>query len=77
MGLLAFLGPQEIILILIATLIVVPVFLIIPLIALIDILKSKFEGNDKLIWVLVVLFLGVIGAALYLFIGRKQKLIDK
>jgi hypothetical protein len=76
MGILTFLGLQEIILILIAILIVVPVFLIIPLIALIDILKSKFEGNDKLIWVLVVLFLGVIGAALYLFIGRKQKLLE-
>jgi hypothetical protein len=76
MGILTFLGTQEIILILIAILIVVPVFLIIPLIALIDILKSKFEGNDKLIWVLVVLFLGVIGAALYLFIGRKQKLLE-
>lgn len=67
------LASQEIIIILITILIIFPVFLIIPLIALVDILKSKFEGNDKLIWVLVVLFLGVLGAALYFFIGRKQK----
>lgn len=76
MEILAFMGPQEIILVLIAIFVVVPVFLIIPLIALIDILKSKFDGSDKLIWVLVVLFLGVIGAALYFFIGRKQKLTE-
>lgn len=67
------LASQEIIIILITILIILPVFLIIPLIALVDILKSKFEGNDKLIWVLVVLFLGVLGAVLYFFIGRKQK----
>lgn len=67
------LASQEIIIILITILIIFPVFLIIPLIALVDILKSKFEGNDKLIWVLVVLFLGVLGAVLYFFIGRKQK----
>jgi len=32
------------------------------IIALIDILKSKFERNNKLIWILVVLFLNLIGA---------------
>ena len=44
------------------------------LIALIDIVKSNFKGNDKLIWVLVVIFLHWIGALLYFIIGRKQKL---
>lgn len=48
--------------------------LILPLICLIDILKSKFEQNNKLIWVLVILFLNIIGALLYFFIGRKQKI---
>ncbi|MBC8156517.1 MAG: PLDc_N domain-containing protein [Bacteroidetes bacterium] len=46
-----------------------------PLIALIDILRSEFaEPNNKLIWVLVVLFLNVIGAILYYAIGRKQRI---
>ncbi len=44
------------------------------IIALIDILKSKFERNNKLIWVLVVLFLNLIGAVLYFTIGKKQKI---
>ena len=44
------------------------------LIALIDILKSKFNGNDKVIWILVVLFFNLIGTILYFTIGRKQKI---
>lgn len=47
---------------------------LLPVIALIDILKSEFKGNDKIIWVLVVLFLNLIGTLLYFSIGRKQKI---
>ncbi|MBN2697917.1 MAG: PLDc N-terminal domain-containing protein [Bacteroidales bacterium] len=48
--------------------------LFIPLIALVDILTSRFEGNDKLVWVLVVLFFPFIGALLYFAIGRQRKI---
>jgi TM2 domain-containing membrane protein YozV len=41
---------------------------------LIDILKSKFEQNDKIVWVLVVVLLPILGSLLYLIIGRKKKL---
>ncbi len=44
------------------------------LLALIDILKSEFSGNNKLIWVIVSIFIPFIGAILYLFIGRNQKI---
>lgn len=50
------------------------IIFIIPVIALIDILRSEFEGNNKLIWTLVVLFTGVLGAVLYYLMGRKQKI---
>ncbi|MDO9593586.1 MAG: PLD nuclease N-terminal domain-containing protein [Lutibacter sp.] len=69
---LGMIGPLQWIIILIAVF-----FWIIPtIIALIDILKSKFNGNDKIVWVLVVLFLNLIGAILYFTIGRKQKLTN-
>lgn len=48
--------------------------LILTITALIDILKSKFEGNNKIVWVLVVMFFNLIGAFLYFTIGRKQKI---
>lgn len=41
--------------------------------ALVDILRNEFTGNNKLIWVLVVLFGSVVGAILYFLIGSKQK----
>lgn len=67
---------------LIATLIALPiVFLImilifaflIPVIALIDILSSKFEGNDGLLMALIVIFIP-FGAILYFFIAPSRKL---
>ncbi len=41
--------------------------------ALVDILKSEFTGYNKIIWVLLVLFIPVLGTILYFIIGRKQK----
>ncbi len=49
-------------------------FLLLPILALLDILKSKFNGYDKLIWVIIVVFANIIGAILYYFIGKKQKI---
>lgn len=40
-----------------------------------DLLSSRFANSiEKLIWIIVIAFLPVIGAILYLIIGRKQKL---
>jgi len=66
MNFLGIIGPWQLILILC-------VFLI-PIIALIDILRSDFKGNEKLIWVLVVLFTSFIGTILYFLIGRNQRI---
>lgn len=49
-------------------------YIILSIISFFDILKSKFEGNDKMIWVLVILFVPIIGEIAYLTIGRKQKI---
>ena len=52
---LGMIGPWQILIILFG--------LLLPIIALIDVLRSNFKGsNDKLIWVLVVLFLNVFGS---------------
>ena len=41
--------------------------------ALIDIIKAKNETNWKLLWVVICLFLGVIGVIIYYFVGRKDR----
>lgn len=54
-------------------------FIVLPsilwIIALIDILKSDFKDtNGKIIWILIVLFLPLIGSILYFAIGKNQKI---
>ncbi len=66
---LGIIGPAQMIILVLAFLgIIATIF------ALIDILKSKFNGNDKIIWIVVVLLFGLLGAILYFTIGRKQKI---
>ncbi len=53
-------------------------FIFLPLVlwvfALVDILKSEFTGSNKIVWLLVVIFLPVLGAVLYFLIGKQQKI---
>jgi hypothetical protein len=45
------------------------------IIALVDIVRNDFPGsNEKLIWILIVLFAPFIGSILYFAIGRKNRL---
>ena len=41
--------------------------------AVLDIIKAKNKDNFKVIWILVVVLLGLIGVAIYYFVGRKDK----
>ncbi len=50
-----------------------PLFIIVT--ALVDIVRSEFKTpENKIIWVIVTLLLPIIGALLYLLIGRSQRL---
>jgi hypothetical protein len=71
-----FLGSMagtEVFIILFACLIPLAI-LVLPLMALIDILKNNFKGNDKIVWVLVVILLPIVGSILYFAIGSGEKL---
>jgi hypothetical protein len=40
---------------------------------LIDCLKKKFKNdNDRIIWVLVIIFTGLLGATIYYFVVKKK-----
>lgn len=56
-------------------------FILLPLIlwawALIDVLKSEFTGNNKIIWLLVVILIPLVGILAYYFVGTKQKIAGK
>ncbi|MEZ5346064.1 MAG: PLDc N-terminal domain-containing protein [Pyrinomonadaceae bacterium] len=43
--------------------------------AIIEIAKSDFKGeNDKLVWILIVVLTGIIGAIIYYAVGRNQRI---
>lgn len=42
-----------------------------------DILRSDFKGNNKIIWLIVVIFLPVIGSLFYLLMGRFQNIVQE
>ena len=48
--------------------------IVLPIIALIDIMNNDFRDNNKLFWVLVILFTSLIGVLLYYKYGTKQKI---
>jgi len=47
--------------------------LLIPIIAIIDILRSKFNGNDNILLLLIVIFIP-FGAILYFFLAPSRKI---
>ena len=48
--------------------------LLFPLMALVSVLKNDFPGNDKIIWVLVIIFLPFFGSLLYFAVGRSRQI---
>ncbi|WP_338149256.1 PLD nuclease N-terminal domain-containing protein [Aequorivita vitellina] len=66
---LASIGVWQIILI-----VMILIVSILPIVALIDIIQNEFTGSNKLIWVLVVLFLPMFGSIMYFFMGKDQRL---
>jgi hypothetical protein len=58
-------------------LIILTVILVIPviwIIALVDAIKSNFTGYNKLVWILLIIFIPLLGSLLYLTIGRGQRI---
>lgn len=49
--------------------------LLLPIIAIIDILRSKFRGNDNLLMVLIVIFVP-LGSIIYFIIAPSLKVRD-
>jgi hypothetical protein len=64
-------GGMEWILVLIAF----SLTLVLPILAIVDIVKGEFRNsNDKLIWILVVLFMPIVGSMIYFWVGKGQKI---
>ena len=42
--------------------------------ALIDACKSDFNGNNKIIWILLIIFIPFLGSILYFTVGKGQRI---
>jgi len=52
-------------------------YVVLWLYVLIDILRHEFTGSNKVIWLLLVIFIPILGQILYFIIGQKQKIKKK
>ena len=59
---------------LLLTLFILLFIFLLPLLALISVLMNDFRGNDKLMWVLIIIFLPFLGSLLYFLIGRDRRI---
>ena len=50
------------------------ILIILWFIALIDIIKNEFHGDNKIVWTLIVIFIPIIGFILYFVFGKGQKI---
>jgi hypothetical protein len=56
---------------------VVLIELVLLIIALVDLVKREYvRGGNKIVWVLIIVFVSMIGPIVYLLIGRQEKPID-
>ena len=56
------------------TLFIILFVILFPLLALISVLMNNFPGNEKVIWVLIIIFLPFLGSVLYFLIGRGKRI---
>jgi hypothetical protein len=56
------------------TLFIILFVILLPLLALISVLMNDFRGNDKVMWVLIIIFLPFLGSLLYFLIGRDKRI---
>ncbi|MDD5194697.1 MAG: PLD nuclease N-terminal domain-containing protein [Candidatus Omnitrophica bacterium] len=47
------------------------VVLVLDIVAIVDALKSSMDTGKKALWIILILFLPVIGMVLYFLIGKK------
>ena len=59
---------------LIITLLVILLIFLFPLLALVSVITNSFQGNEKIMWVLIIIFLPFLGSLVYFLIGRDKRI---
>ena len=64
--------PELFMMLLIVVLVGLPLLLWLD--CIVDIVKNEFHGSNKIIWLLLVVFIPLLGMILYYMVGKKQKI---
>lgn len=46
--------------------------ILLPIFAIIDILRSRIRENDKIIWIIIIIFIPILGSILYFLLGKNR-----
>lgn len=69
LSLLVALGTNELIIILLGL-----TLLILPIVALVDLVKSDFkDSTSKIVWAIIIVFMPILGSIIYLIFSKNQK----
>lgn len=48
------------------------IILILDIVAIVDVLKSSMDTGKQALWIILIIFLPVVGMVLYFLIGKKK-----
>ncbi|MGC9342676.1 MAG: PLDc N-terminal domain-containing protein [Bacteroidales bacterium] len=47
--------------------------ILLPIIAIVDIVRSRINENDKVVWIIIIIFIPILGSILYFLLGQNRR----
>lgn len=47
--------------------------ILLPIFAIVDLIRSRIRDNDKVIWIIIIIIIPILGSILYFALGKSQR----
>lgn len=47
--------------------------ILLPIIAIVDIIRSRINENDKVVWIIIIILIPILGSILYFLLGQNRR----
>ena len=47
--------------------------ILLPIFAIVDLIRSRIRDNDKVVWIIIIIIIPILGSILYFAIGKSQR----
>jgi len=47
--------------------------ILLPIIAIVDIVRSRIHENDKIVWIIIIIFIPILGSILYFLLAQNRR----